>query len=605
MVLKINPNNSIARSRLAQLKLEAGSPSAQAPSAPEPVSVEGQPKAQAPGPMKGQESGPPPEYSEFQAAYNNFDAPLNGSGSAFKTRADPRQPFKELTSEPALIGRTSSPILNKVEEISQKSSRHPEILAMVIGTGLVGLIVIVILIAMAGINNYRQASAYNTKVVFEVTYQSQLVFLPATWTATPAPATPTITPTIPPTPTNTLAPPAPSAAAEMDAIQQQVSELRGLDSLEQVNKYVVNRSIVEDALLDQMATSGYLEKLHDDERVLIASGLIQPTYGLQTFTLNQMVDHLGGVYLPWSKQIFVLGLQYASAERFVFGHQYDHALVDQYFHIDEMSVYPYCTSNKQRCDAIRALVEGDASLLMRQWLDRYASSQDKQEVTDYQPPPFLIPDQYPPSYAAMDLQFPSTYGVEFVKYLYNRGKWSLVNKAYSELPDSTEQIIHPEKYIRREAPIVVADPSLSEVLPAEWREIQRDSFGEWRTYMILGSGADPVAQQEDRIAAKAAAGWGGDTYQAFYNESDNATILAAHWVWDTQTDAKEFQLALGDYLDKRFRGNKLDQENSDCWKADGQVACLFETKSESLWLIAPSEALVERLVSLYTNFTKP
>lgn len=112
MVLKINPNNSIARSRLAQLKLEAGSPSAQAPSAPEPVSVEGQPKAQAPVPMKGQESGPPPEYSEFQAAYNNFDAPLNGSGSAFKTRADPRQPFKELTSEPALIGRTSSPILS-------------------------------------------------------------------------------------------------------------------------------------------------------------------------------------------------------------------------------------------------------------------------------------------------------------------------------------------------------------------------------------------------------------------------------------------------------------------------------------------------------------
>ena len=438
MVLRINPNNSIARSRLAQLKMEADPP----PPAKEPE----KPLPETIAPPKPEESFLP-DYAEFQEAYNLFG---ENPDEHIKKRPDPNKPFEELPAERSRLGQSSSPFLEKVEIISEKSSRNPEILAMIIGTGLVLLIVVVALITMAGIKNYQQASIYNTQVVFQVTYQSQLVLLPPTWTATSAPistAAPTAKPTAVPTPTGTLPALAPSAAAQMDLVQQQVSDLRGLEILGEVDKYVVNRSIAQDVLTNELVNNGYEEELRDEARVLTALGLIKPTYDLTTYTLNGMVDSLGGVYLPWTKQIFVLGLQFSGIEQYVYSHEYDHALVDQHFHLDEMGVYPYCLSDAQRCDAIQALVEGDASLLMNQWWMQYATPQDYNDIKNYHPPTFLIPDQYPPPYASMDVGFPYIYGTEFVQYLYDRGNWARVDKAYADLPESTEQIIHPEKYL--------------------------------------------------------------------------------------------------------------------------------------------------------------
>ena len=457
MVLRINPNNPIARARLAQIRLGL------APPPPPPPQKLERPIPEEETPILPQEpiGSSLPGLAEFQAAYDLFDETQNGLINHTSSPPDPNQPFEKLPSEPRTVGHSSSPLLDKVELISAKSSRHPEILAMVIGTGLVFLIVVVALITMAGLKNHQQATVYNTQVVFQVTYQSQLVYLPPTWTFTPPPAstpTPTAKPTSPPTPTATLPAPAPTAAAQIEIIQQQVSELRGLEILGEVDQYVVNRSMAQDFLTNELITQGYEEELRDEARVLTALGLIKPTYDLTTYVLNGMVDNLGGVYIPWSKQIFVIGLQFGGIEHYVYSHEYDHALVDQHFQLDEMGVYPYCQSNAQRCDAIQALVEGDASLLMNQWWGQYATPDDYRDILNYHPPTLLIPDQYPPPYVGMDVSFPYVYGTEFVQYLYERGNWARVNKAYAELPESTEQIIHPEKYLKREAPLEVTDP---------------------------------------------------------------------------------------------------------------------------------------------------
>jgi hypothetical protein len=602
MVLRINPNNTIARSRLAQLKLELAPPPAPPPKKPEIQTPE---KVTPPLPPEPEEAFSP-EYASFQEAYNLFEESQDSHKNRKKSAPDPNKPFEKLSPERSLTGQPSSPYLEKVEQIAAQSSRHPEIATMVIGTGLVFLIVLVALITMAGLKNHQLASAYNTQVVFEVTYQSQLVLLPPTWTSTPSPVstpTPTIKPTASPAPTATLADPAPAAAAQMALIQQQVSDLRSLEILDEVDQYLVNRSMAQEILTNELVNQGYEEELRSQAQVLTALGLMEPTYDLTNYVINGMADNLGGVYIPWHKQIFVLGLQFSGTEQYIYSHEYDHALVDQHYHIDEMGVYPHCLNNTQRCDAVQALVEGDASLLMNQWLKQYATTQDYQDILNYRPPTFLIPDQYSPPFVGMDVSFPYVYGSKFVQYLYDRGKWAKVNKAYAELPESTEQIIHPEKYLKNEAPIEVTDPPLSEVLSPDWRELQSDVFGEWMTYLILGYGADLAAQEEDAAAAKAAAGWGGDFYQAYTSESSAGLVLTAHWVWDSQTDAKEFNQSLADYLDRRFRGNKLDRIDSDCWQSSEQTTCLLEKASQTLWIIAPDEGLVEQIVPLYTGFT--
>jgi hypothetical protein len=602
MVLKINSNNTIARSRLAQLNMEMAPqppPSSKIPEIQIPEKI-------APVLTPEPEDSPLPEFAGFQEAYNLFEESQDGHKSRKRSAPDPKRPFEKLPSERSLIGQSSSPFLEKVEQISVKSRRHPEILAMVIGTGLVLLIVVVSLITMAGLKNHQEASVYNTQVVFQVTYQSQLVLLPPTWTSTPPPAstlTPTTKPTVLPSPTASLPAPAPTAAAQMDLIQQQVSDLRGLEILNTVDKYLINRSMAQKVLINELVNKGYEEELRDKARVLAALGLIKPTYDLTTYAINGMADNLGGFYTPWNKQIFVLGLQFSGIERYVYSHEYGHALVDQHFHIDEMGVYPYCLSNSQRCDAIQALVEGDASLLMDQWWARYATAQDHQDILNYHPPTLLIPDQYPPPFVGMDVSFPYVYGTEFVQYLYDRGKWAQVDKAYLELPESTEQIIHPQKYLKREASIEVTDPPLRDVLSPEWRELSSDVLGEWMTYLILGYGADLAAQQEDDIAAKAAAGWGGDFYQAYYSETNDGIALTAHWIWDSQTDAKEFNQSLADYLDKRFRGKKLGYTDRDCWQTAGQTTCYLTNGSQTLWILAPDEGTMNQVMALFTSFT--
>jgi hypothetical protein len=194
------------------------------------------------------------------------------------------------------------------------------------------------------------------------------------------------------------------------------------------------------------------------------------------------------------------------------------------------------------------------------------------------------------------------YGYEFVKYLYDRGNWAGVNQAYTTLPDSTEQILHPEKYLKGEKPIDVIDPPLNDILSGDWRELRKDVLGEWTTYLILGYGADQAAQQEDAVAAKAASGWGGDAYQAYASDSTGEIVLAAHWMWDSQTDANQFHQSMLDYLDKRFRGYKLAHMSGDCWEATGQTTCLFNQGSQTLWLIVPGAEMIEPVLSHYPDF---
>ena len=117
MVLRLNPNNSIARSRLAQLKMEAAQPpllkKSEIKSTPEIMS-----------PPEPEETFLP-DYAEFQEAYNLFE---ENPGERKKKRPDPNKPFEELPAERSRLGQSSSPFLERVRanirQIKPKS-RNP------------------------------------------------------------------------------------------------------------------------------------------------------------------------------------------------------------------------------------------------------------------------------------------------------------------------------------------------------------------------------------------------------------------------------------------------------------------------------------------------
>ena len=107
-----------------------------------------------------------------------------------------------------------------------------------------------------------------------------------------------------------------------------------------------------------------------------------------------------------------------------------------------------------------------------------------------------------PQFLQAQLIFPYLGGMQFVQALKQRGRrggWTLVDLADRvRVPDSTEQILHPEKWVAVETPVRVR---LRVRLGAGWRRATAGTWGEWQTRELLG-GDDA-----------AAAGWGGDRYE--------------------------------------------------------------------------------------------
>jgi hypothetical protein len=115
-------------------------------------------------------------------------------------------------------------------------------------------------------------------------------------------------------------------------------------------------------------------------------------------------------------------------------------------------------------------------------------------------------------------------GRDFIRALHGQGGWPAVRKAWDDPPRSTEQVLHPEKYMAREEPRRVSGRSA----PAGGRLIQEGVLGEALTRTLLGEGSDA-----------AAAGWGGDLYQVW--DVGGRTLVVWRTEWDNAADGREFQ----------------------------------------------------------------
>src|SRR3990172_7807253 len=111
-----------------------------------------------------------------------------------------------------------------------------------------------------------------------------------------------------------------------------------------------------------------------------------------------------------------------------------------------------------------------------------------------------------------------------------------VDAAYSRPPDSTEQILPPEKYAVGEGPVAIASPDELGRLGAGWTETLADTLGE----LTISVWLEPAGGTED--AAAAAAGWGGDRV-TMYEGPDGAWLIVWSTAWDTPADAAEFAAA--------------------------------------------------------------
>jgi|YelNatPaOPRAMG01_1025707.scaffolds.fasta_scaffold01408_14 hypothetical protein len=181
-----------------------------------------------------------------------------------------------------------------------------------------------------------------------------------------------------------------------------------------------------------------------------------------------------------------------------------------------------------------ALNEGDASFMGDYFKNQTQASLTAQVLAMgvYAPNGYNLPQPSIPDAVLCLNYFPYTYGKEFVKALYQKGGWQLVNEAYRNPPNTTEQIMHPEKYFSAEPARNVTSTSTPD---GNWTLVKTDTYGEYFIQVMLGRW---LTQDE---AEKAAAGWGGDTLS--YYEQGNDYLFTWGIKWDTKEDACEFFIA--------------------------------------------------------------
>jgi hypothetical protein len=371
---------------------------------------------------------------------------------------------------------------------------------------------------------------------------------------------------------------------QMDEIQMQVVLDRGLKPSENVDRQLYSPDQLRQKVLDDFLEDYSAEDSQTDALTLAAFGLLEPDFDLYTFYTDLLSEQIAGFYDQKTKEMVVVqGEGFGGPERLTYAHEYTHALQDQNYDIENGLNFndDACDADSERCAAIQALIEGDATLEEYNWFYANGTAEDQSEIMDFYNNLEMPIFDSAPEFLAMDFTFPYEYGYAFVESLYSQGGWGSVDRAYQDLPVSTEQILHPERY-PDDKPIPTSLPDFAGTLGDGWEEIDRGTMGEWYTYLILAKGQDTNAQLDDTEAQTAAEGWGGDAYVVYHNADSGETVMVLQTTWDSTDEAAEFAAAFRDYATGRFGSSTSDQ-----WQgADGYHT--FDLDGDTTtWIMAP------------------
>jgi hypothetical protein len=388
----------------------------------------------------------------------------------------------------------------------------------------------------------------------------------------------------------------------MDAIEIEVAFLRGLDETSPITRSLVTREELA-AYLDQEFAEEYAaDEVEADVRVLAAFDFVPREIDLLSLLVDLYSEQAIGLYDDEGDTLYVVtdvavgagaegsGTSFDLLSRITFAHEFTHGLQDQHFGLD--TFVDEDELNDDQVLARMSLVEGDASLVMAQYLMAHLfdvapedlaalqeeDRQGSQEALEAAPP--VIREIF---------LFPYLRGIEFVSFLQEEG-WEAVDAAFVDPPQSTEQILHPEKYLSRDEPQVVTLPPLTGTLGAGWHLVEAETLGEFQTGLYL-------EQRVDRATADLASqGWDGDQYALYVQ--DGAEVLVFATVWDGSQDREEFVSAYAQYAEGKYGETATRSSESELWwETPAQTAVLTWSDATALIVLGPDAATVERVLA--------
>jgi len=330
--------------------------------------------------------------------------------------------------------------------------------------------------------------------------------------------------------------------AELAEVIEDTVEVRGLETLQEVEAQIISREQLGENLLESLDEDYPAEDAIEDVKVLWLLRLLDdPELDLHQLYVDLYSEAVLGYYDPAVDELFLVSNEegLSGLTELTMSHELVHALQDQHY---DLEAFRPEDLDADQATAVTALIEGDAESASTQYAINYMEPGEISEAVAESGDISSDVVNSAPVYIREGLYFPYVQGSAFVGQLIADGGFERVDAAYADPPTSTEQILHPEKYLgERDDPQAVTLPDLTGALSG-WTTERDDTLGEWDLEIMLHeSGAEE--------SGEAAAGWGGGQWAFYESDSGDDTLVIMSTMWDTEADAEEFDTALRGALD--------------------------------------------------------
>ena len=264
-------------------------------------------------------------------------------------------------------------------------------------------------------------------------------------------------------------------------------------------------------------------------------GLLPESLDLRQTMVDLLTEQVAGYYDPDSNALYVAADVDSPLVRTTVSHELVHALQDQYMNLD--SVMQQRRQNDRR-SAAQAVLEGQATLaqilvmmpeqsgipLPSFWETRKVFRAQMASMKEFAHAPLWLRES---------VIFPYLAGADFVRWFDQHHPGH--EPFGTEMPLSTEQILHPDRYAAGDAPVDLVFP------PGAGRSVRyEDGLGEFETRLLFEQLLGDTAEAQ---APELASGWGGDRYLVLAG-GQGGDALVWYSVWDNAAARDRFLAGL-------------------------------------------------------------
>jgi hypothetical protein len=302
-----------------------------------------------------------------------------------------------------------------------------------------------------------------------------------------------------------------------------VAAVRQLEPRAPVEARELDRAELIASVREHVAREVPRDVIRNQGELLVGFGLVPPDFDYEEGAFRLLEAQLAGFYEPHDKKMYLASDLPERAADATLAHELVHALQDQHYDLGAQLSYQPAANDRE--SALQALAEGDATSAMMDLLlkdthrraidvpDDVFAAEVESSMTG------TAEGNSVPRVLRASLVAPYVDGILFVHALRRRGiaksggvtggddaGWSAVDAAWKRPPETTEQLLHVDKYDAREPGESIAVPPPP---GPGWASVYDDVFGE-EGLRIAVEETVPA-----KSAAAAARGWGGDRVALF------------------------------------------------------------------------------------------